>query len=177
MMVCRGIALAAMLVGIPFQAALAQFGGMPGLPGGAPPASPGFGGPAAPPQACTDLLTMRDQTQKYAAAISAANERKAPPQEACPLFRSFLASEAKMIKGVEDNAARCGIPADVPKVMKAGHARAAEIGKKVCEAAANPPRPAGPTFSDVFGAPTVPDKSGKKGGGTFDTLTGNPLGR
>ena len=61
--------------------------------------------------------------------------------------------------------------------MKAGHAKAAEIAKKVCEAAAHPPRPAGPTFSDVFGTPTVPENKPKSGGGTFDTLTGNALSR
>ena len=120
---------------------------------------------------------MRDQTQKHASAIGAANERKASPQEACALFRTFLASETKMIKRVEEQGARCGIPSDVPKQMKAGHAKAAEIAKKVCEAAAHPPRPAGPTFSDVFGTPTVPENKPKSGGGTFDTLTGNALSR
>jgi hypothetical protein len=181
MMVCRALALVALLVGIPFQPATAQFGGMPGLPGSQP-MTPGFGAapaaPAAPPPICNELLAMRDQTQKYASAIGAANERKASAQEACGLFKTFLASESKMIKGVEDNASRCGIPPDVPKQMKAGHAKASEIAKKVCDAAAMPQRPAGPSFSDVLGAPTVPDKStNKKGAGTFDTLTGNPLAR
>ena len=41
-----------------------------------------------------------------------------------------------------------------------------------------PARPPGPSFSDVFGAPPVTDKStNKKGAGTFETLTGNPLAR
>jgi hypothetical protein len=179
MKVCRAFALVAVLVGIPLQTALAQFGGMPGLPGSAPPGGPGagFGGPAAPPAACNELLVLRDQTQKHAAAIGAANERKAVPQEACTLFKTFLASEIKLMKGVEDNATRCGIPPEVAKQMKVGHAKAAEIGKKVCDFAANP-RPTGPSFSDVFGAPTVPEKdASKRPGGTFDTLTGNALGK
>ena len=178
-MVGRALALMAVLVVIPFQPAVAQFGGMPGMPGSQPMAPGGFGAaPAAPPAICTELLALRDQAQKHASAIGAANERKASPQEACGLFRTFLASETKMIKAVEDNLSRCGIPAEVPKQMKAGHAKAAEIAKKVCEAAANPPRPAGPSFSDVFGAPPVTDKStSKKGAGTFETLTGNPLAR
>ena len=93
------------------------------------------------------------------------------------MFRAFLSSETKLIKAVEDNGPRCNIPPDVPKQMKAGHAKAAEIGKKVCEFAANP-RPAAPSFSDVFGTPTVPEKDTTKGrGGTFDTLTGNALGK
>jgi hypothetical protein len=176
MRVGRAIGLVAVVVGIPLQTAVAQFGGMPGLPGSAPMGSNPFGAPAQPPAVCTELLSMRDQTQKAASAISAANERKATPQEACGLFRTFLASETKMIKAVEENGGRCGIPPDVPKQMKAGHARASDIAKKVCEVAANP-RPSGPTLGDVFGTPTVPDKSAKTGGGTFDTLSGNALGK
>jgi hypothetical protein len=177
MKACRAVALVAVLVGVPVQTALAQFGGMPGLPGSAPPAGPGFGGPAAPPAVCNELLSLREATQKHATAIGAANERKAAPQEACGLFRAFLAAETKLIKAVEDSGSRCGIPPEVPKQMKAGHVKAAEIGKKVCDFAANP-RPTGPTFSDVFGAPTVPEKDAtKRPGGTFDTLTGNALGK
>jgi hypothetical protein len=174
MKVCRTLALGALLVGIPLQLALAQFGGMPGMPGSPAPPMPGFGAAPTPPAVCTELLAMRDAAQKHATAIGVANERKAPPQEACGLFRTFLAAESKMIKAVEDNAARCGIPPDVPKQMKVGHGKATEVAKKVCDAAANP-RPTGPSFSDVFGAPTVPD--GKKGGGTFDTLSGNALSK
>ena len=180
MKVCRALALGALLVGIPLQQAGAQFGGMPGMPGApAAPMTPGFGAPATPPAVCTELLAMRDAAQKHATAIGVANERKAPAQEACGLFRTFLNAETKMIKAVEDNLARCGIPPEVPKQMKIGHAKAAEVAKKVCDAAANP-RPTGPSFSDVFGAPAVPDgnkEPSKKGGGTFDTLTGNPLNR
>ena len=173
MKVCRVLALGTLLIGVALQQAMAQFGGMPGMPGSSA-APPGFGGgaPAAPPAVCNELLAMRDATQKHATAIGAANDRKAPPQEACGLFRAFLASEAKMIKAVEENSTRCGIPPEVPKQMKIGHSKAAEVGKKVCEAAANP-RPTGPTFSDVFGTPATPDT--KKKGGTFDTLTGNAL--
>ena len=102
MKVCRTLALGALLVGIPLQLAMAQFGGMPGMPGSSA-APPGFGGaPAAPPAVCNELLAMRDATQKHATAIGAANDRKAPPQEACGLFRAFLASEAKMIKADPD---------------------------------------------------------------------------
>jgi hypothetical protein len=177
MMVGRALALVTVLVGIPYQAAVAQFGGMPGMPG-SPPAAPGFGSaPAAPPPVCNELLAMRDQTQKHATAISTANDRKATAVEACGLFRAFLASETKMIKAVEENGSRCGIPPEVPKQMKLGHARAADIAKKVCDAAAGPPRPAAPSFSDVLGTPAVPDKSTKRGPGTFDTLNGNPLTR
>jgi hypothetical protein len=42
--------------------------------------------------------------------------------------------------------------------------------------AAQPQRPAGPSLSDALGGP-IPDSSNiKTGRGTFDTLTGTPLG-
>lgn len=176
MMVSRAIPLVAMLVAFPLHQAGAQFGGMPGLPGAA---GPGFGRPQGPPPACQALLALRDETQKHAAAIQAANQRHATPQEACKLFKTFLASDAKMIKGVEENMTLCGVPAEVPKQMKAGHVHAEQIAKQVCEAAAMGPRPTGPSLSDALGtSPTVPDANAKKrGNNTFDTLTGNALAR
>jgi len=52
-----------------------------------------------------------------------------------------------------------------------------EIRGKVCQAAAaGPPRPAGPSLSDALSAPITDSKNIKSGGGTFDTLTGSPLG-
>ena len=140
----------------------------------------GFGArPSAPPPACQQLLTNRDEVQKNAAAIRNANQRKAPPDEACKLFKVFLASESKMIKGLEQNSTLCGVPPDVIKQLKGSHASVEKIGKQVCDAAAQGPRPSGPTLSDALGTtPMVPDASGpKRGAGTYDTLTGSPLTR
>jgi hypothetical protein len=177
MMVSRALPLVAMLVAFPLHGAGAQFGGMPGMPGAA---GPGFGPPPqGPPPACQALLALRDETQKHATAIQAANQRHATPQEACKLFKTFLASEAKMIKGVEEHMAMCGVPAELPKQMKAGHAHAEQVAKQVCEAAAMGPRPTGPSLSDALGmSPSMPDANAKKrGSNTFDTLTGNALSR
>jgi hypothetical protein len=175
MMVCRALPLVAVLVAFPLHEAGAQFGGLPGMPGSAP--SAGFGPSQGPPPVCQQLLALRDETQKHAGAIQAANQRKATAAEACRLFKVFLASDAKMIKGVEDNATVCGVPPEVPKQMKAGHSNAEQIAKQVCDAAAMGPRPAGPSLSDALGAsPTVPDAN-KRGRSTFDTLTGNALAR
>jgi len=150
---------------------------MPGMPGGP---GTGFGGPpaAAPPPVCQQLLAQRDELQKHAAAINRASERKAPAQEACKLFRTFLAAEVKMIKAVEENGARCGAPPEVLKQMREGHAKASQVGKNICDAAAQGGRPAGPSLSDALGTtPSVPDVSSNRGGGAFDTLTGSALGR
>ena len=60
--------------------------------------------------------------------------------------------------------------------LKKGHAKTADIRTKVCQAAAAPPQPAAPSLSDALTAP-VPDSNNiKTGRGTFDTLTGTPLG-
>ena len=86
MRICRALPLVILVVAMPL-AASAQFGGMPGLPGGTPGGVPGVGGldgpPAGPPPACRDLLAMRDDVQKHGVAIRKANERKATVQEAC----------------------------------------------------------------------------------------------
>lgn len=123
-----------------------------------------------------DFGVLRDDAGKKAAAIRAANERKAPAQEACQLFNAFSAAEAKMMKYAVDNAVWCGIPPQVVASIKQAHAKTTEIRTRVCQAAAAPPRPAGPSLSDALSAPIADSKNIKTGGGTFDTLTGTPLG-
>jgi hypothetical protein len=141
----------------------------------------GFGAPApqqGPPPACQALLVHRDETQKNAMAIRAAGQRKAPPDEACKLFKAFLASETKMIKGLEQNSQLCGVPGEVIKQLKTQHAQAEKTGKQVCDAAAMGPRPSGPSLSEALGStPTAADPAEKKRGGTFDTLSGTALQR
>lgn len=131
-----------------------------------------------PPPCVKEFLRLRGIAEKKAAAIRAASERKAPPKEACKLFNSFSAAEAKMLKYATDNSVWCGIPAQVLSGIKKSHARTTELRTKVCRvAAAGPPRPAGPSLSDAL-VGNVPDSSNiKTGHGTFDTLTGTPLGR
>jgi hypothetical protein len=173
---CR-VSLVAVIAMASVHAAQAQFGGMPGMPGS--PGMPGFGGPpAGPPPACQQLLVLRDEAQKNAAAIGAASKRKASPEEACKLFKVFLASDSKMIQGMEDYSAQCGVPSDVIKQRHEAHKGAAQVGKQVCEVAEHP-RPTGPSLSDALNsAPNVPDANNTRTGrGTYDTLQGNPLAR
>jgi hypothetical protein len=122
---------------------------------------------------------LRDEAQKRAGAIRTASEKKASAQEACGLFNSFSDAEAKMIKYAADNMTRCGIPPAILTDMKKGHARTAVLRTNVCKAAAAPARAAGPSLSDALGSAIVPDANNIKagrGGGTYDTLTGTPLG-
>ena len=183
MTLCRTLLFATVVVSAPLVAhlgAYAQFGGMPGMPGSMP--GGGFGAPppqAGPPPACRELMTLRDEAQKHGMAIQKANERKATVQEACKLFKNFLTAEAKFIKGLEDNSRPCGVPPDAIKKAKDGHAKAGQVGKQVCEAAAQPQRPAGPSLSESLGAGTVMPEGSKAttGGGVFDSLNGNVLSR
>lgn len=155
--------------------------------GGAAPLSGGFSAP--PPQqaqggASADCMKafvpLRDETEKRGKAIKAASDRHASPQEACKLIGMFNQAELKMMKYVEKNSARCGIPAQVSDQLKMGHKNSEMMLKKVCDAAQQAQRgPAGPTLSDVLGsAAALPEATTrKKGGSTFDTLSGNVLTR
>jgi hypothetical protein len=183
MTVFRALPLVGLLIAVPF-AASAQFGGMPGMPGN--PGMPGgFGAPPQaqpqqPPPACQQLLALRDETQKHGQAIQKANEKKGTVQEACRLFKAYLGAEVKFMKGIEEHARTCGVPPEVLKQVKESHAKASQIGKQVCDAAAQGPRPTGPSLSDALGTtPTLPDTptGSTKRGGAFDTLSGSALQR
>ncbi len=138
--------------------------------------------PMAPPQpqqgppCVAEFSKLRDDAQKKATAIRTASERKATAKEACALFNAFSAAEVKMIKYATDNSTWCGIPPQIVDAIKQGHVKTLGIRSKVCQAAAAPAQPAAPSLSDALAAP-VPDANNiKTGRGTFDTLTGTPLG-
>jgi hypothetical protein len=166
MNVRRALLIAACLLPSAAGTAVAQF--QPTTPG--PPQG-------EPPPCVKEFLSLRDAASKKAAEIRVASERHASANVACQLFNSFSAAEAKMMKYAEENSVWCGIPAQVLTGIKNQHNKTTEIRAKVCQAAAAPPRPAGPSLSDALTAP-VPDSNNiKTGRGTFDTLTGTPLGK
>jgi hypothetical protein len=171
--------LAIAIVALTIPRAGAQFGGMPGMPGSPGAGGGGFGAPQqGPPPRCQALLTVREELQKRGEAIQAANQKKADVKVACGLFRNYIATEAKMLKLLEADGATCGVPAQVAQQVRGSHAKAQQLGKQVCDAAARGPAPAGPTLSDTLGtSPVIPDSRDKKGAGTFETLTGNPFAR
>lgn len=163
--------------------------GAPPIAGGAPQAPPGAGfGP--PPQAgggaieeCMKaFLPMRQEAERRGQLIKAASERRAPPDEACKLIGNFSQSEVKMIKYIEQNSQRCGIPPQIAQQLKTGHKNTETMQKKVCTVAqqGGGRAPAGPSLSDVLGSSSaLPEAATTKrsGGSTFDTLNGNVLTR
>jgi hypothetical protein len=123
-----------------------------------------------------EFFKLRDDAEKKAAAIKTANEHKVGPREACPLFGALIAAQTKMLKYANENGVWCGIPKQVADQLKLAVTKVSEIRTKVCQAAANPAVRA-PSLSDALSSP-VPDSNNiKTGRGTFDTLTGSPLGK
>jgi hypothetical protein len=141
--------------------------------------APPSGGPS---EACMkNFVPLREEAEKRGKLIKAASDRHAPPDEACKLIGSFGQAETKMIKYVEANAAKCGIPAQIGDQLKAGHKNTEAMQKKVCAVAqqAQTRGPAGPSLSEVLGSSaSAPEATPtQKGGSTFDTLNGNVLTR
>jgi hypothetical protein len=136
---------------------------------------------APPPQQDSPCIQgffkLREDAEKKAAAIKTAGERKLSPKEVCPLFNLFVASQIKLLKYANENNVWCGIPPQVTEGLKQGIAKTSEIRNNICRAAAAPQQQPGPSLSDALTGP-VPDSNNiKTGRGTFDTLTGNPLGK
>ena len=145
-----------------------------------PPPPPSQAG--GPPDDCMKkFMPLREEAEKRGKAIKAAGERKAGPEEACKLIGNFGQAEVKMIKFVESNAARCGIPPQVADQMKTGHKNTEKMQKQVCGVAqqAQQRGPVGPSLSEVLGSSaSAPEATAaRKGGSTFDTLNGNVLTR
>ncbi len=137
---------------------------------------------AGPSEACMKgFMPLREEAEKRGKLIKAASDRKAPPDEACKLITSFGQAEIKMIKYVETNASKCGIPQQISDQLKAGHKNTETMQQKVCGVAQQMQQrgPAGPSLSEVLGSSaSVPEAQPRpKGGSTFDTLNGNVLAR
>jgi hypothetical protein len=132
---------------------------------------------AQEPPCFKEFSALRGEAEKRGKALQEASKRKVAPPEACKLFTGLVSAETKLIKYVEENATWCGIPPQVTKQLKEQHVKVLEVRTRVCQAAARP-APASPTLSDALGTNRIPTADNiKSGRGTFDTLTGTPLGQ
>lgn len=154
--------------------------------GAAPMQGAGFGPPRAPSaggsEACMKgFVPLRQEAERRGKLIQAASQRKAPPDEACKLITNFGVAETKMIKYVEANAQKCGIPAQIGEQLKAGHKNTESLRAKVCNVAqqmAQQKAAAAPSLSEALGSISAPEaQTTRRGGSTFDTLNGNVLAR
>jgi hypothetical protein len=158
-----------------FGAAPASFPGASSSPFAAPPTQGG------PPDNCmNEFLPLRQEAEKRGAALRTASEKHATPDVACKLINNFLQAEVKMLKYVEVNSAKCGIPPQITDTLRKGHKNSEAMQEKICNAANNMKNqaPAGPSLSELLGSSTAaPEVTAKRGGTTFDTLNGNALTR
>ncbi|MGB6534869.1 MAG: hypothetical protein WBF58_02790 [Xanthobacteraceae bacterium] len=128
------------------------------------------------PSACEGFIPLRNAAQQKALAISTAEKRHADRKELCAVVTRFSLAEGAALKYLEANKTWCGIPDEVVSSAKGNHDKTLKFRNIVCAPA---PQPHVPTLSDAIGGPSLDTvKNTKTGhGGTFDTLTGNPLAK
>jgi hypothetical protein len=132
--------------------------------------------PGAAASPCDQFRPLSEAAQQKGMAIGAAEKRHPDRKEMCTLVSQFSVAEAAVVKFLETNQTWCGVPPEAVKSAKATHEKTLKFKDVVCAAA---PQPKIPTLSDAIGTPSLDTaKNTKTGhGGTFDTLTGNPLAK
>ena len=139
---------------------------------GVPPARAQMGQPSQ----CMQFPALSQATQLKANAVQAAMKAKADRKDICRLMTAFVAAEDKVVKFLIENKTWCGVPDQAVAAAKASHEKSTKFRDAACTAA---PEPEAPTLSDAIKTTPVNSSSNtntKPGrGGTFDTLTGNPL--
>ena len=120
------------------------------------------GAPAAaggPSDACKGFLPLREEAERRGRLIKAAAERRATPEDACELIRSFSQAELEMIEYVEAHSTDCRIPPDVAGMLKAGHKKTETLQTRVCAIAQS----GSPGLNDVLGPPPKREPAGPVG--------------
>jgi hypothetical protein len=128
------------------------------------------------PAQCNRFVPLNTQTQAKANAVQAAMKAKADRKDLCRLMTAFVASEGSVVKFLIENQTWCGVPPQAVVAAKASHEKSLKFRDTVCTEA---PGPKAPTLSDAIKTAPVDSVANTKTGpgSTFDTLTGNPLGR
>jgi len=125
---------------------------------------------------CAKFQGLSATTQQRANAVQTAMKAKVDRKEICKLMTAFVAAETLVVKFLVDNKTWCGVPDQVVTNAKASHDKSLKFRDAACTEA---PAPKAPTLSDAIKTPSVDSTKNTKAGagGTFDTLTGNPLAR
>ena len=174
-----GLGLNLAFTGVAF--AQGAFGPNP-LAGPAPmQAAPPMGAPAGQLPCMNDFVPLRQEAERRAGLIKVAAARKASREEICQLITKFSEAEGKFVKFVEKNASWCGIPPQVASQVSTNHAKTVQTRNQVCSGgpmgAQGPQVPPGPGLADAIGTNRSPNPTNTttNKGGTYDTLTGNPI--
>jgi hypothetical protein len=138
-------------------------------------ASPGWAQAAAPQ--CGQFQTLSQAAAQKASVVQAAMKAKADRKDVCAALTTFVTAEAAVIKFLVDNKTWCGVPDQVIVTSQANHEKSMKFKTAACNDTT--PHAKAPSLSDAIGTPTVDSATNTKTGhgGTFDTLTGNPLGK
>jgi|SRR5579863_2716103 len=130
----------------------------------------------AGPAQCMQFPTLTQATQQKANAVTAAMKAKADRKEICRLMTTFVASEDKVVKFLIANKTWCGVPDQAIDAAKTNHEKSVKFRDTAC---AEAPAPKPPSLSEAIKTPDIDSASNTKAGrfGTFNTLTGNPLGK
>jgi hypothetical protein len=164
----------------PWPSSSPQQSGFPPAGGGGFPSGGGGGAFGAPPPGamspvCASFPTLRDEAQKKASVVQAIGSHK-PPDRAkmCAAVTAFYGAEQKVVAFLETNKSKCGVPDQAVQQAKLIHTNTEKFKDQVC---AEGPKPKIPTLSEaITTTPVDTPKNTKTGPGTFNTLTGNPLG-
>ena len=127
-----------------------------------------------PPPCIKEFFKLRDDAESKGKAIKAANDRKASPKEACQLFGAFVAAQSKMLKYASENTTWCGIPPQVVENLKLG---VTKMSKCVTDLSGRSFADAARSQSERCATILFLTQQYQNRRGTFDTLTGNPLGK
>jgi hypothetical protein len=134
------------------------------------------------PPCYREFAPLKAEAEKRGLAVKNATERKdkAPREEVCTLLKRYSDAEGAILKFIKANAANCGIPPEAGVSMAQNHARTMKTVQGVCSGAGGPAKPTGPGLSEALGTTRVPGTTLDPlapHSGTFDTLTGNVLGK
>jgi hypothetical protein len=125
-----------------------------GAHGGGPTPFSSAGIASSVPSPCIkDFVPLREDAEKKGKLIREASVRHAPPDEACKIMSNYSAAEVKIIKYVETNATRCGIPDQVANQLKAGHKNTEGLLQRVCRIAEQVKTRGSPGQINDFGDP------------------------
>jgi hypothetical protein len=126
---------------------------------------------------CNKFQPLSEEAQKKADAVQAAMKSKADRKQICTLMTAFVATEATLVKFLDDNKTWCGVPEQALVVSKANHEKSLKFRTAVCSD--DQPHTKAPSLSDAIKTPDVDSAGNTKTGGygTFNSLTGNPLSK
>jgi hypothetical protein len=134
-----------------------------------------FGAPQGQPAAqCANFPKLRDDAAQKANLVQEIGKKHGDRAAMCTAVTRFFEAEQKVVKFLEDNKTACGVPNEAVQQAKVIHGNTQKFKDTVC---AEGPKPKIPTLSDaITTTPVDTPKNTKTGPGTFNTLTGNPLG-